>query len=478
MRFVRALAAGPPEHSSPAPQSRATVDPLQALQRAAGNVSFARLVAPQSRATVDQLQSLQRTAGNAAVDRLVAVQRNLTKQQQKVLDKAQKRARKQSGKASKALIRKAAEYGISEEDLALIKGHMLNAELTINFASNKIIGAKSVTDLMLESGEIKNRFETGTSGGDADFAGREKVERDLFGYGQIYEDSPMSAKAERPRYAAVNITSSALGATDTSTYGMSSLVLDPRIKQRATLTSGDTFGMKPGDVGTFEDLDHVLLQKLGESDGKRFAETILAQARGQRVDTPGFAYMETQIHGSIDIDRHVVAVRANFNEAFGTKVGESLLELAGKKPVLWCFLKARDEMILQPTVGPPARHFDRLWGEVVQVRADAEEDGRPITSIVPDKRLLVKWDELLEAMPPSNIDVFDTKKRAKLSVFNEAGRQAPLETLEWDEWFAEGKPFEKMVEKAEKETHGTGKEPEKKKKRRKKKGSEKKEVVG
>jgi hypothetical protein len=221
----------------------------------------------------------------------------------------------------------------------------------------------------------------------------------------------MAERSERPRYAAANPTTSALGAADTSTYGMSALVLNEAVRGRTTITADDTFAVGgPEEVGTFDDLDHVLLIKLSSSEGKDFAETILAHAKGQRADTKGFGYMETQVHGKIDIDRDVAYIRANFNEAFGTDAGKSIMRMADTKPVIWSYLKKRDQMVLQPTKGPPAAHFLRVWLEVKKLRKDAEDANKPLPTFAPHPVLAKKWNELLAVMPPANIDVWDAKR--------------------------------------------------------------------
>lgn len=339
------------------------------------------------------------------------VQRDLTDQQKGVMEKSGAEAKVRSAAARKALLTKVKSFGMSAKDLDLIKAHIKQAEVTVNFRAYQMIGSKPLPEVMQSSGVVRNMFETGSSGGSSDFAGREKVERDLFGYKEITPTSAMAEKTERPKYAAINPTTSGMGGADTSSYGMSALVLDPKVRSRTTLTPSDSFAAKnPELVGTFDDIDHVLLAKFSEGEGQDFARTLLAHAKGQRADTKGFGYLEAQVHGQIDIARDVLYVRANFNEAFGTPNGDALRALAGIKPVIWSAIGKRDQMVLEPTKGPPKTKFDAIWQEVKNLRETAERDGKPIPTVVANPRLAPFWDKLLAAMPPANLYVSDAKK--------------------------------------------------------------------
>jgi hypothetical protein len=364
---------------------------------------------------------LQRSAGNRAVAHLILSRapaqqlehQVLSDQQKRVLADAQGRAAKSAKKARKGLLAKIKAFGMTETDLEVILRHVRASEMTVNIDASKNIASlnKTVAELLEESGKLKGRFETGTSGGDTGFKGREAVERNLFGYAQITEESPMSEKAERPKYAAPNLTTSAGGAADTSTYGLSSLVLNEAAKQRMTLTSTDTFSITdPSQVGTFEHIEAVLLERFNQTDGKTLAETILAHATGGRGTTTGFGYMEAQIHGEVDLERDVAYVRASFNEGFGAKAGEALRRIADTKPVIWGYYKERDQMVLQPTRGPAKAAFDRIWNEVETLRKAKGDAGTPIPTGLGHPEMKAKWKELLKAMPPANIEVTDPSK--------------------------------------------------------------------
>lgn len=337
----------------------------------------------------------------------LVVQTPMTSQQKRVVKAQRKKAKARSKKAAPELVAVAKSKGISEADLEIIKAHVRNAEVTINIPVDRFIDSlgKDVATLLEESGQVKNVFETGFSGGDNDTKVRERVERNLFGYKKIDEGSSLRKRAERPRYAGVNATHSASGAADTSSYGQSALVLTEEARARMTLTNDDTFSMGRDDVGTFDDLDHVLLARISDSMGKMWADTILAHATGKRTRTQGFGYMEAQVHGGIDLERDVAAVRADFAEAFGTGSGEALLRIAGTKPVIWGRSRLRDQFISTPPDGTPGKRIlDRKWRKV-----KADRDADLVTPSPSDPVLAKHWDDLLATLPLAHVTVTDGK---------------------------------------------------------------------
>jgi hypothetical protein len=340
----------------------------------------------------------------------------LTAEQQRVLDDANAAAAARKKATRKALLAKAKQLGFKEPDVDMIMAHVAKGEMTINFQASKVIASlnKSVAAVFADTGKVKGRFETGTSGGDTEFSGREKVERDLFGYSEIKEDSPLAERAERPKYAALNVHTLAGGGAESSTYGQSALVLDEAVKKRMTLTAGDSFAFgknaDPAHVATFQHLETLVLERLEKHDGQAWAQSVLDHASGRRGATADFGYLEAQVHGEIDIARDVAYVRGSFNEAFGSAVGDDLRRVAAGKPIIWGFYRARDQMVLEPTRGPAKVAFDRIWAEVQTLRQTRATAGKPIRGDDRDNDLLVKWKALLAAMPPGNIQVTDPSK--------------------------------------------------------------------
>jgi hypothetical protein len=332
-----------------------------------------------------------------------------TAQQQRVLDDKAERAAQLSKDAAKKLLKAAKKLGYTADDLETVKDQLRRSELTINFDASKKIGDKPLPELFTDKdARVKNMFETGSSGGASDFMGREGVERGLFGYDQITPSSPMSEKAERPKYAALNPTTSPLGGADRSSYGSSALVLNDAVRSRMTITPDDTFSYRdrPDVVGTFDHLDHVLLARMEAKrpeETRALFDTILAHARGDRGHIDGFDYLEGQIHGDVDIARDVAYIRANFNEAFGTAGGDALRRLGSEtRPVIWSYSKKRDVSVLEPTRGAAKDAFDALWQEVAAKR-DPSSASKPLSAY--SAALGPLWAKLIAAMPPMNLSI-------------------------------------------------------------------------
>lgn len=346
-----------------------------------------------------------------------------TAQQQKVQQDKAASAKTLSTSAKKALLKRCKEIGIKPKELDLIREHIRKAEVTVNFKAYKEIAAKPLPTLLKEGG-VKSFFETGASDGSNDFGGREQVERDMFGYTEVTRDSPLAERAERPKYAASNALGSGNGGADISSYGQSALVLNESVKSRSTITHNDSFGVKKAEfVGTFDDLDHVLLQKFQGDSGAKWAQMVLAHAQGKREGTEKMGYLEVQVHDTLDVERDVAYVRANFNEAFGTANGEALRAMAGTKPVIWGIMDTADQMILQPDKGPAKAHFDAAWDTVKQARQD-RVDGKvltaegvarpPINTGARSPEMTAFWNELIALMPPANIYATGSAKGAKV----------------------------------------------------------------
>lgn len=370
-----------------------------------------------SSTATDHAVGLQRTIGNADTTALIQQQAAsgttsppagpmLTTRQQRALDTAADRAATLSKRARKDLLKEAKKLGFSPDDVETVKDRLRRAELTINFDASKKVGDTPLPELFTgKDAKVKNLFETGSSGGSSDFDSREQLEREMFDYDKITPSSDMTAKAERPKYAALNPTTSALGGADGSSYGGSAFVLNDAVRSRMTLTPDDSFLYHdPETVGTFDHLDHVLLARIRAKPAaaQELFQTILAHARGDRGDTPGFDYLEAQVHGDVDINRDVAYIRANFNEAFGSPGGAALRRMgSATRPVIWSFRRKRDEAVLEPTRGAAKDAFDKLWKEVADLRDPSLE--KPLDMYSP--AMATYWTRLIDAMPPMNLSI-------------------------------------------------------------------------
>jgi hypothetical protein len=350
-----------------------------------------------------------------------------TPTQRKVVANARVRAKKLSEEATPNLLQRAADLGYTPEDIETIRRFLgKSCELTVNFDAPKQInlpnGPKSVAELIEASGCIMNRFETGRSGGESDWSGRERVERKLFpDYPELPDDqSSAREKAERPRYASLNVGESSLGGTNASTYGLHSMALDDTIRERCTLTFDDSFNIKdPDAVATFDHMDHMLLGKLtsvDDNEAQFWMQQTLAVARNERGATKSVMdYIEVQVHGPIDIERDIKYVRAVFHESFGNPVGMTLRGMGGGKPVLWTYFKLHDQMVLEPPSGPGLVHFVQIWNELSDWYEDGmTPNGQPLGGYGGNAEYKDAWERLKSGMPPAFLFVSDPS-RAQLT---------------------------------------------------------------
>jgi len=367
------------------------------------------------------IHQLQRVYGNVVVSRALdnlkrPIQREIeqTDTQRAVVAKVQKDAKKQSSKAKSKLVKIIKKAGYTKDDVEKLRDYIRKSEITINFNASQYIGDRPLVEVIAQGG-VKNRFETGSSGGESDFAGREKVERDLFpAYRELKEDDSMEKKGERPKYAATNLAGAAGGATFQSTYGQTALVLKDNAKSAMTFTDEDTFGS--GSLGTFDYFDHVILQKIkNKGDSWLHAAMKMARGEGDKTDRNLGAYMEAQIHGDVTMD-DVAAIRASFNEAWGDPAGDAIRRLGGPtRPVMWYFGNNQDQLVVEPLDGPALAIFNDIFERARPVRAQwKRQAGDNFNAQYPPgdirRQLTALWDELLTKMPPAYVDVKDAKK--------------------------------------------------------------------
>jgi Protein of unknown function (DUF3626) len=207
-----------------------------------------------------------------------------------------------------------------------------------------------VASALLRDGVYKNQFETGISSGSTSaHAGgaRDTWEQSLYG-GSYAVD--VCAANERPKYGALDLLRHGDGPAPR--FGSCQLVLRPHVLARCSFTWRDSY-LQPVERGTIDELDDVLAALLvetferGEALGERplsvshlvdcfhalaaeLSSPIERESRGT-LDH----YIETQVHGSVQLDRDVerLIVDPSFD---GTPTGHAL-EAVGAKyrfPVL------------------------------------------------------------------------------------------------------------------------------------------------
>jgi len=149
----------------------------------------------------------------------------------------------------------------------------------------------------------RNQFETSSSKGLLCPQKREEWERNLFG--DCYDDAP---PFERPKYGVLDVMNDHRGVLCARDYGDSYLVLK-NARLRCTFAPVDSGGITGSRLAVLDQYAHVLLEfsddELREVARIASAEEGSADRIGDSAILVGFNYKEAQIHGEIDLKKHV-----------------------------------------------------------------------------------------------------------------------------------------------------------------------------
>ncbi|AUI60345.1 hypothetical protein B1H26_24155 [Amycolatopsis sp. BJA-103] len=214
------------------------------------------------------------------------------------------------------------------EEIADLAHEKLKSWSTVtNLFPNKMVpdgngGKVSLMRLLADGEPIRNRWETGSSGGTTDISDRVTAEW-LFGYSSSFKNSePVTVEnpAEMPRYGAVIPPSRVEGSA--VHYGTVVVQWNEDVRARSTFTPGDSMGMDTDtNAVTYTDKEHLYsLLAYGDDELVRH---LLAEATDYRYDpslkdAPGpstHGFLEAQIHGPLDLS-HAKKVVINWG-AFG-----------------------------------------------------------------------------------------------------------------------------------------------------------------
>lgn len=242
---------------------------------------------------------------------------------------------------------------VAKQELASkLKQSFDQAEITINF--------KPSTTSIFESGMLKTAYET-SKGNKGYLGARKKQEKEVLGAGDDMQHS------DRPVYAAVNWDKNLYGAA--SPYGHASFVLNrDAIKERATLTPRDTWGLRNSDeVATMDNP----LAAIATNDKALKTAGYKEYGVDDKIVHGSGAYTEVQIWGgSMPLNKQTVKEirlpnggayehEAQAAKAFADKHGITLTvfdpkngktvafdqaQFAKKKPSLWNRLLGRKSM--------------------------------------------------------------------------------------------------------------------------------------
>lgn len=188
--------------------------------------------------------------------------------------------------------------------------------VTVNFHPDRVTRhGDSVAAGLLRSGAYETQWISGVSAGSrsAILGGeRQRFER-VFFEGAYEGLAPTSGK--HPVYGALDLLVDPHGGAPR--FGSSFLVLEPHVRDRVTLSLGDSH-LGPGDVGTFAEPARVIAGLAEQAERRRLLnrdlgrDGLLAVLDGSFVPGPPArdldGYVEVQVHGGISLADDVAAV--------------------------------------------------------------------------------------------------------------------------------------------------------------------------
>ena len=253
----------------------------------------------------------------------IKVKLNLTPHQKKALEHCAMKSREFSEINYPPLIEKFKNKGLDEGDLLLVTNYIQNiAPIIIHLNLDAILG------YLCDDIYYRNQFQTSTSRGSLSYKSRIEWENRLFC--NSYEDVD---GFYRVKYGPLNITNDPDGVRAAHGYGDSYLLLKNDIKDRTSLTLGDS-GNSLCEIATFNNLFHIL-NKLSDE----LLDKIIRLSRGDDIsfDSNYGFYIECQYHGEILLERDLEAVVVNKKHKHDTKFNELLTKFADRHKccVVW-----------------------------------------------------------------------------------------------------------------------------------------------
>ncbi|WP_158538609.1 DUF3626 domain-containing protein [Chitinophaga skermanii] len=196
------------------------------------------------------------------------------------------------------------------------------AAINIHFHPDRLTTQQtSIINNLLTSGEYKNQYATNTSAGSL----TAKVGGDRYTWeNQLFQDIYGTNLNDRPKYGSLHLTGSADGASPR--FGACYFVTKPGLKERCTFTYGDSY-LLPKELGTannlamiyaklYEDiftrntalgLTYESIQDFMQRTTAALSSNMIAEPRTHNLDF----YIETQIHGPVDLKEDVTALVAD-----------------------------------------------------------------------------------------------------------------------------------------------------------------------
>jgi hypothetical protein len=206
------------------------------------------------------------------------------------------------------------------------------ARITVSFHPDRLLAdGRTVAEHLVAEGRYRSQFETRISnGGLTAYPGgdRDRWEHRMFG------GAYAGVTADRPIYGGLNLAGHVDGASPR--FGSCHLVLDPAVAARATFSHGDSVTEPTvlGTADTFGPIWDALLDEVARTGKALGLAADGPQAWADALNVPRAAagralddYVETQIHGGLDLRADVTAVVADPSFR-GTATAEHLAALA------------------------------------------------------------------------------------------------------------------------------------------------------
>eukprot|EP00931_Biecheleriopsis_adriatica_P109396 TRINITY_DN8365_c0_g1_i1.p1 TRINITY_DN8365_c0_g1~~TRINITY_DN8365_c0_g1_i1.p1 ORF type:complete len:589 (+),score=125.51 TRINITY_DN8365_c0_g1_i1:143-1909(+) len=237
----------------------------------------------------------------------------LTPEQSRAVQLVAAGSQPKSEAAEHGLRRRLAKYGYSQDALRRVLAYIRDeAPIIIHIDLGKRLMA------LRKDSHYRNRFETNCTSGSADIEKRKAWENRLFS--NIYENVQAF---DRVKYGVLNAVNDPRGiATVAKQYGEDYLVLRS-VRLRTTFSDRDSCNQ--GQVASCEWYAHVL-EKYSDIELRAVAEVALGDrlfVDSTVLDTADGGYKEVQIHGELQLSKHIEAVVIHPSRR-NTKLGDEI----------------------------------------------------------------------------------------------------------------------------------------------------------
>lgn len=201
---------------------------------------------------------------------------------------------------------------VDKEKLEQLVSEIDKAKLTMNFSLDKLF--KYTCPQILNAMQAMKIFQIKTNNTSDETLIKQRLaqEETLFGIAQNESNTRI-----RPLYAALNVGGSKYGASARNDYGMSYFILSDALKQKCTITLGDSFNASQALPYKKENIKTLI--EIGVSNGEL------------SLDYDPNKYIEVQIHDDVDIRKHVEHIMVSMLEAkiFDIRI-ETIIDLVKK----------------------------------------------------------------------------------------------------------------------------------------------------